>query len=71
MVDWQMEELILVVGESSTDVGTEFWYTEDGVQNQLERLEKLGGTCPPHANRKHLFEHLFENYFDHVSRTFF
>ena len=44
MVDWQMEELILVVGESSTDVGTEFWYTEDGVQNQLERLEKLGGT---------------------------
>ena len=37
---WQMEELILVVGESSTDAGTEFWYTEDGVKKQLDKLEK-------------------------------
>jgi hypothetical protein len=70
MVDWQMEELILVVGESSTDVGIEFWYTEDGVQNQLKRLENYEGTWALQLymqNRKHLFE----NFFDRVSRTSF
>ena len=44
-----MEELILVVGESSAVAGTEFWYTEVGVQNQLDRLENLEGTFPLHA----------------------
>jgi hypothetical protein len=43
-----MEELILVVGESSKNAGTEFWYTQNGIQKQLDILEK--GTHPLHAN---------------------
>ena len=66
MGDVQMEELILVVGESSTDVGTEFWHTEDVVKTQLDRLE----VCAHFMQfRKRLS--LFEAYFDHVSRTSF
>ena len=61
---WQMEELILVVGESSTDAGTEFWYTEDGVKKQLDILEK-GTRTEDQKDQNRMV------YFDLLSRRFF